>query len=220
MYQVHDFSHNRLLNASELNNMETQIAANEITLSNQMNTVNSTENVIQSIIEDLDIVTDGAYICLQYNGNNISTAYVPSNMDFYVAPDSISLTPSTSTITKGSSENLSVSVLPVDTSLKIRLYSSDTEVARILRDGTVKGVGFGTAIVTAKCGNLQQTATINVDEIIKPSIGYLSYWVGYDAGDLSLPLAERESMYVIYQTGELRFFTMPPEAGFVIPPNT
>ena len=67
------------------------------------------------------------------------------------------------TLTIGSSTDLVAKVSPENTTHpEIEWRSSDNDIATIDANGTVSAVSTGTAIITAKCGNVSTTCTITV----------------------------------------------------------
>lgn len=66
-------------------------------------------------------------------------------------------------LTIGSSSELKAKVSPDNTTHpEVEWVSSDSNIASVSVDGTVVGVNIGTAIITAKCGNVSATCTVTV----------------------------------------------------------
>ena len=72
-------------------------------------------------------------------------------------------------IIESSSATLSVSFIPADTTddRSLGFVSSDTSVAEVLPDGTVKGISTGRCVVTALCGGYQVSVNVEVTPYIE-----------------------------------------------------
>lgn len=80
-----------------------------------------------------------------------------------IPASNIEITSGNVTLTIGSSTKLAAKVSPDNTTHPdVDWSSSDTGVATIAADGTVTAVSLGTAIITAKCGNVSATCTVTV----------------------------------------------------------
>lgn len=79
-----------------------------------------------------------------------------------VPATSVSLDRSTALLTVGSSLNLSATVSPSGSTDSVVWTSSNSGVATVSSVGTVKAVRKGTAVITAKAGNVTATCTVTV----------------------------------------------------------
>ena len=67
------------------------------------------------------------------------------------------------TLLVGQSDKLKASVLPENTTNKaITWESANEDIATVATDGTVTGVSFGVAIITAKCGDISASCRVTV----------------------------------------------------------
>lgn len=79
-----------------------------------------------------------------------------------VPVSSIVLNKTSLTLTKGASETLEATVKPDDATDKTLTWkSSNTNVATV-ENGTIKGIGIGTATITASSGNVSGTCSVTV----------------------------------------------------------
>lgn len=80
---------------------------------------------------------------------------------------SISISTSSMSLTKGSTGNLSISILPQDTSdnKTVTWKSADTNIATVDQDGVVTAVATGKTTVTATVGSRQVNCSITVSEV-------------------------------------------------------
>ena len=81
------------------------------------------------------------------------------NDDIAVPPEELSLDQSSLLLQVGSSETLHV-----DGRENVEWSSSDPTVAAVTSSGTVKGLAEGSAIITARCGDLSTTCSVSVVE--------------------------------------------------------
>lgn len=82
----------------------------------------------------------------------------------------LGLTPSSATIGIGEVLNLTTTKTPSYKQVSLTYTSSDTSVATVDSNGTVTGIGEGTAIITVSGDGLSATSTITVEEtIIEPT---------------------------------------------------
>ena len=80
-----------------------------------------------------------------------------------IPASNIEITTGDVTLTIGSTTTLAAKVSPENTTHPdVEWVSSDTDIATIAADGTVTAVSVGTAIITAKCGNVSATCTVTV----------------------------------------------------------
>ena len=80
-----------------------------------------------------------------------------------IPASNIEITTGDVTLTIGNSTTLLAKVLPENTTHpEVEWVSSDPDIATITADGTVTGNNIGTAIITAKCGNVSATCTVTV----------------------------------------------------------
>ncbi len=69
-------------------------------------------------------------------------------------------------LTNSPTATLTATVAPDNTSIKtVTWTSSDTSVATVSSNGVVTAVGVGTATITATCGNVHSTVTVNVTKV-------------------------------------------------------
>lgn len=73
----------------------------------------------------------------------------------------ISLDEGTLNVNYGSSDSLTVTLTPSNTTDSVVWTSSDTSVATV-ENGIISGVGVGTATITAQCGSHSATCTVTV----------------------------------------------------------
>ena len=89
-----------------------------------------------------------------------------------IPASNIEITSGDVTLTIGSSTDLIAKVSPENTTHpEVEWLSSDTNIATITADGTVTGINIGSAIITAKCGNVSATCTVTVIPV--PSDGII-----------------------------------------------
>ena len=105
-----------------------------------------------------------------------------------IQPTGIKATPETSTLYGlNSTVKLSANVMPSNATNKTVTWSSNnTSVATVSSDGTVKAVGYGTAVITAKTVNgLTSKCTINVkkEEVTSLTIATQPTKTNYYVGD-------------------------------------
>ena len=80
-----------------------------------------------------------------------------------IPASNIEITSGNLTLTIGSTTKLTAKVSPDNTTHpEVDWSSSDTGIATIAADGTVTAESLGTAIITAKCGNVSATCTVTV----------------------------------------------------------
>lgn len=80
-----------------------------------------------------------------------------------IAVESVTVSPSTLTLTEGETKSLSVTVLPENaTSPEVKWSSSSTSVATV-EDGKVTAVAAGSAVITATADGKKGTCTVTVD---------------------------------------------------------
>ena len=80
-----------------------------------------------------------------------------------IPASNIEITTGDVTLTIGSTTDLVAKVSPDNTTHPdVEWLSSDTNIATITAEGTVTAVNIGTAIITAKCGNVSATCTVTV----------------------------------------------------------
>lgn len=124
-----------------------------------------------------------------YRGNGsgpvILSATVPAPT---VAVTSVSLDKDSLSFTgTGSSQPLTATVSPSNATNKAVTWSSNnTSVATVSSDGTVKAVGYGTAVITAKTVNgltSNCTITVNKEEITSLTIATQPTKTSYSVGD-------------------------------------
>lgn len=105
-----------------------------------------------------------------------------------IQPTGIKATPETSTLYDlNGTVKLTANVMPSNATYKAVTWSSNnTSVATVSSDGTVKAVGYGTAVITAKTVNgLTSNCTINVkkEEVTSLAIATQPTRTSYSVGD-------------------------------------
>jgi len=90
----------------------------------------------------------------------IQSVYVE---DTPVAPSSVTVSPATETVVEGATTTLSATVLPSGASQTVTWLSSSPSIATVnATTGVVTGVAPGQAVIMAKAGLKQGTATVTV----------------------------------------------------------
>lgn len=79
--------------------------------------------------------------------------------------ESISLTADRNDIFVNTFAQLTAVGVPADAKFKAEYSSSDENVATVTDKGLVKGIGGGTAVITATAGDISATVTINVTAV-------------------------------------------------------
>ena len=69
---------------------------------------------------------------------------------------------------------ISPTVTPADTSEHITYTSSDETVAAVDRNGEVKALQSGRAVITVKCGDLEKTVEINISDVKAESLSLIT----------------------------------------------
>lgn len=82
--------------------------------------------------------------------------------DLSIPATSVTVSQTQASVFRGTSLQLKATVLPADTTDVLTWESSDTKVATVTQDGTVKAVGAGSATITAKAGSVQATCELTV----------------------------------------------------------
>lgn len=105
-----------------------------------------------------------------------------------IQPNGIKATPETSTLYGlNGTVKLTANVVPSNATNKAVTWSSNnTSVATVSSDGTVKAVGYGTAVITAKTVNgltSNCTITVNKEEITSLTIATQPTKTSYSVGD-------------------------------------
>ena len=102
----------------------------------------------------------------KYNTSAFNSSYPMSNESFVLVPlTSIALNRTSLTLEKGKENTLTVSFIPSNaTNQKVSWSSNNTAVATVDRNGKVKGIANGTAVITATSmdGNKKATCTVTV----------------------------------------------------------
>jgi uncharacterized protein YjdB len=80
----------------------------------------------------------------------------------YADVASITLNETELTLAQGGTTTLTATVLPENADKTVEWSSSDANVATVDQHGTVKAIGAGKAIITAKAGELESTCTVTV----------------------------------------------------------
>lgn len=80
-----------------------------------------------------------------------------------IPAESITLDKTSVEVFSGETVTLTATVEPIDTTDTVTWSTSDAAVATVNADGVVTGVSQGTAIITAKAGNVSATCTVTVD---------------------------------------------------------
>ena len=86
-----------------------------------------------------------------------------------VAVTSISLSETNVTLKSGASKTITATIIPTDATNKIVTWSSSNNSVATITNGTIKAVGVGKAVITAKCGD--KSATCNVTVLKDGNIG-------------------------------------------------
>lgn len=77
--------------------------------------------------------------------------------------ESIKLSQTSAELKVGQSVGLTAEVLPIEATDRTVVWTSDNyDVATVDSDGTVKAVGLGSAIITARCGSVSATCVVTV----------------------------------------------------------
>ena len=88
----------------------------------------------------------------------------------------ISLNRTALSLIKGSSETLSADILPSTASSQgITWSSSNTNVATVSSSGTVSGINEGMATITAQCGDITATCSVDVFEVVRDDFNPNTY---------------------------------------------
>ena len=92
---------------------------------------------------------------------------------------------------------LSVFVSPSGCTQTVRWSSSDPTVAEVTSDGTVKVVGEGTAIITAKCGSYSSSINVSVKNLnVKSNIAKNASWINRNGTPWNSENSARAYSYV------------------------
>lgn len=92
---------------------------------------------------------------------------------------------------------LSVFVSPSGCTQTVRWSSSDPTVAEVFSDGSVKVVGEGTAIITAKCGKYSSSINISVKNLnVKSNIAKNASWINRNGTPWNSENSARAYSYV------------------------
>ena len=140
---------------------------------------------------------EGASISYIYVPYGTKNAYIEAGWSKYASKgiyeyqedaDSISLNSTKVTMTVSETTKLVATVYPDITINKTVTWSSSNEnIVTVDQDGNVTAVGIGSATVTAHCGNLSATCSVEVTPIMVTSISVTPS---------SLTLKDSESMYL------------------------
>ena len=104
---------------------------------------------------DLQLVTqDGKKVVVGTDGA-VEVVNIPAT--------GIALDKTSAEVFSGETVTLTATVEPIDTTDTVTWSTSDAAVATVNADGVVTGVSQGTAIITAKAGNVSATCTVTVD---------------------------------------------------------
>lgn len=80
--------------------------------------------------------------------------------------ESVKLNKNSLSLKPGTEEKLTVSLTPADADVKDVLWkSSDSSVASVTQDGTVKALKAGTAVITAECGGVSDSCLTAVTDV-------------------------------------------------------
>jgi len=96
-----------------------------------------------------------------------STPQTPDTIANGTAVTGVSVSPSTASIAVAGTTQITATVAPeAATNKNVKFVSSDTSVALVASDGTVTGVGEGTAVIVAQTvdGGFTASATVTVTE--------------------------------------------------------
>ena len=111
------------------------------------------------------------------NGNITSSAEIkvsPRSDAEIISPTSIVLSADRSTLGIGETEELSVKLYPEGSSGSMIWYSSDESVANVDQRGIITCHSAGIAIITLRCGEIEERIQITVTEVLSENI-YLSF---------------------------------------------
>lgn len=124
-------------------------------------------------------------ITIKEANNDISKQF---NVIIKVLAEKLTLSSTGESITRMSSIKLNATVEPNDVTEQIYWFSSDENIVKVLEDGTVRGVGVGEAIVSAKCGNIVAECLI---EVTNESVSFeMLESNGYTLEDLFITTSE------------------------------
>lgn len=208
MYQRQNFTHLEPVTAAALNAMEAELARDEGRLDTQEAVLDALDADLDALLGSLRLAQEGGYLTLRWGQELIDLAPAPGTGD-YVPPTALTLAPASLTILEGETGSLTAAVLPAATSLRTRFFSSDPNVAEVARTGAVAGVSLGWCTVTAKCGAFTQTATVQVDRLLRPKELCLGHVGGFN-----------ETTGALNMLAQFRYRAwLTPEAGFIVPPG-
>ena len=111
------------------------------------------------------------FFCCQKEENEINIV----DEDKVIDVTSVTLSIKELTLIKGDSCALTADVLPANATDKTVLWQSDKpDIATVSKNGVVKGVGIGNAVITAAIGGIQSQCKVTVTESIDISFGSMS----------------------------------------------
>ena len=207
MYEVRAFSPTKPVAAQDLNAMEAQMIQNETDAAARQEDTAALDGETEERIGGLSIDISGAYLQLLDGEDLISAAALPVALDDVVLPTALTVAETGLTLIKGQTSQLTVSVLPVATTMIKRFLSDDRAVARVKMDGLVSAVGLGNTAIRVKCGALSAAVPVQVDLLLHPVEVWRALQFGYD---------EDTSTLQIYMSQQ-RAGIVGPEGGFIVP---
>jgi len=207
MYNVHNFKCTEPLTALALNEMDTQILTNNSRITSHSEAVDELDELIETYINRLDVsVNQTGYIDILYNDEVLSAVPIRDSSG-YIPASTLTVSPSSLTIISGTTDVISASVSPINTSLQTRFLTSDRNVCRVDRSGTVVGVDLGKCVVYVRCGGLGKQVSVKCNRQVKASTIQLGGAGGWDATDKVVHL---------FSQFNNRIWTLP-ESGFIVP---
>ena len=161
-YELHHFLDQNRLYASQLNEMDEQIAANAQGV--------ATFNVamVNDRISALRLDTDGSNIILLLGNVEIASVAI-ADLSAIIQAESFSITSGTSiTMNVGDTSQITWSISPSDATQRARFQSQDLSVLTVTSAGVITALGVGIANVVAKCGSLSVNISVTVNKIEHP----------------------------------------------------
>lgn len=124
-----------------------------------------TDETVAAVRAAVDAVTKNCTVYQQADVDKMAsdiTAAVKALVKKPVAAAKVTLNATSKKITTGKSFTLKATVAPSNTTDKVVWKSSNTKVATVSANGTVKAVKAGTAVITATAGKVKATCKVTV----------------------------------------------------------
>lgn len=156
-----------------------------------------------------DRLPDGKYEVTAFNTTVGATVSDPYTIYIGVQPKSVTVTPKTLTLVANETYSLTASVTPADAfDTSVTWTSSDSDVASVAADGTVKAIANGTALITATTINgLTSSATVTVSgsagvDAILPDNGSEGAEILYDLRGVKVENPSAPGLYIRISGGK------------------